>query len=62
MVVVKTRLPASVLRDKLKKIDTEVFVWFTRKTKGRGWDLAKVRATANIDGQVCHEYASKEAS
>ncbi len=51
-VVVPVRMPAAVLRERLKQIDAKVFVWFKRKAKGRGYDLAKIRATATIAGQV----------
>lgn len=61
-VVIKTKLPASVLREKLKKIDTKVFVWFQRKEKGRGYFWTKIRATANIDGELQVEYASNADS
>jgi len=59
---VRTKIPASVLREKLRKIGTEVSVWFTRKVKGKGYTLGKIKAKAHIKGEVCYEWASNAAS
>jgi site-specific DNA recombinase len=61
--ICKTSVPAAVLREKLKRIETKVSVWFKAKTKGRGYDMDKVRIEANIGfEEVCFEYAAKAAS
>ena len=61
-VLVQMRLPASVLREKLKKIGTKVSIWWKPKAKGRGWDIDKMRAVANVNGNCVYEYTSSAAS
>jgi DNA invertase Pin-like site-specific DNA recombinase len=58
----KVRVPAAVLRERLKRIDTRVSVWFRKKTKGKGWDVDKVRAQAEINGELCYGGTSNAAS
>lgn len=60
VLVVKTKVPAAVVREKLKRIETRVSVWFRRKSKGRGYDVAKIRVQAYINGEVCYEYAAND--
>jgi DNA invertase Pin-like site-specific DNA recombinase len=49
-------VPPTVLREKLLKLDMRVFVWFQKKAKGRGYDLAKVRITAELTGALVYEF------
>jgi hypothetical protein len=60
--VVQMTMPASVLREKLKRIDCRVSVWFKPKAKGRGYDMHRLRCQAYIDGQVCYEETAKAVS
>ncbi len=62
VVVVKTKVPASVIREKLKRLNCEAFAWFKRKAKGRGYDLDRLRVKAYVNGQLCYEYAANAAS
>jgi hypothetical protein len=48
-------LPPTVLREKLLRLDMRVFVWFQPKTKGRGYDLSKVRIKAELTGELVYE-------
>jgi hypothetical protein len=61
-VEIPVRLPPQVIREKLKHIDTRLFVWFVRKQKGRGYDLQKVRVQAELNGSLSCEYAGNAAS
>jgi hypothetical protein len=55
-------VPAPVLRESFKRINAHVSVWFRRKTKGRGYDVDKVRVQAEVGAGVCYEYSSNAAS
>jgi DNA invertase Pin-like site-specific DNA recombinase len=54
-------LPLPVFREMLKGMGIKISVWFKRKPKGKGYDLAKWRGEAT-GGLVCDEYASNAAS
>jgi DNA invertase Pin-like site-specific DNA recombinase len=60
--VVKMTMPAAVLREKLKRINTMLYVWFRPKAKGKGYDMANIRVQAHISSEVCYEYSSNAAS
>jgi hypothetical protein len=51
-----------VLRERLRRIDLKVFVWFRKRAGRKGYDLDRIRATAEVGPSVCYEYASKDAS
>jgi hypothetical protein len=49
-------VPPTVLREKLLRLDMKVFVWFVPKAKGRGYDLSKLRVTAELTGELVYEF------
>jgi hypothetical protein len=59
-------LPASAVtvaefREMLKRLGVTLSVWFRRKTKGKGYEIAKLRAQVSVTG-LCGEYVAKATS
>jgi hypothetical protein len=45
----------------LKRLGVTLSVWFRRKAKGKGYEIAKLRAQASVTG-LCGEYVAKATS
>jgi DNA invertase Pin-like site-specific DNA recombinase len=55
-------LPPAVFRERLLSIGCKLSVWFVKKKKGRGYDLAKAHVGAELHGDTLFELCYGEAS